>query len=114
MNTPSAPPSDEPRSTIRTDARLDPTTRGKVDDLAQHFRQPRAAGAIRFPETAVSRLWGIGSEDRLIFDNFISVQVSCLPPRCRADSVASGGATDPQSPKRGFMAVTRNPTGNPA
>jgi hypothetical protein len=25
------------------DARLDPTTRQKVDDLAQHFHQPRAA-----------------------------------------------------------------------
>ena len=50
----------------------------------------------------------------MIFDNFISVQVSFLPPRCRADSVASGVATDPQSPKRGSKAVTRNPTGNPA
>jgi hypothetical protein len=43
MNTPSAPPSDEPRSSIRMDARLDATTRAKVDDLAQYFHQPRAA-----------------------------------------------------------------------
>jgi predicted transcriptional regulator len=31
------------RSSICMDARLDPTTRGKVDDLAQQFHQPRAA-----------------------------------------------------------------------
>jgi hypothetical protein len=43
MNTPSAPPSDESRATIRMDARLDATTRQKVDDLARHFHQPRAA-----------------------------------------------------------------------
>jgi hypothetical protein len=43
MNTPSAPPSDESRATIRMDARLDPTTRQKVDGLARHFHQPRAA-----------------------------------------------------------------------
>ena len=30
-------------SSIRTDARLDPATRAKVDDLAQHFGRPRAA-----------------------------------------------------------------------
>jgi hypothetical protein len=28
---------------IRMDARLDQTTRAKVDDLAQRFHQPRAA-----------------------------------------------------------------------
>jgi predicted DNA-binding protein len=43
MHTPSAQPSDEPRASIRIDARLDATTREKVDDLAQHFHQPRAA-----------------------------------------------------------------------
>src|SRR5262245_31998660 len=43
MNTPSAPPSDVPRSSIRTDGRLDPTTRQKVDDFARRFHQPRAA-----------------------------------------------------------------------
>jgi hypothetical protein len=43
MNTPSAPPSDEPRASIRMDARLASMTREKVDDLATHFHQPRAA-----------------------------------------------------------------------
>jgi predicted transcriptional regulator len=33
----------ELRASIRIDARLDATTREKVDDLAQHFHQPRAA-----------------------------------------------------------------------
>jgi hypothetical protein len=31
------------RSRIRIDARLDQTTRAKVDDLAERFHQPRAA-----------------------------------------------------------------------
>jgi hypothetical protein len=33
----------EPPASIRLDARLDATTRQKVDDLARHFHQPRAA-----------------------------------------------------------------------
>jgi len=33
----------EPRASIRMDARLDAMTRAKVDDLARHFHQPRAA-----------------------------------------------------------------------
>ena len=33
----------ESRSSIRMDARLDAITRQKVDDLARHFRKPRAA-----------------------------------------------------------------------
>jgi hypothetical protein len=32
-----------PRTSIRTDARLDQATRPKVDELAQHFGRPRAA-----------------------------------------------------------------------
>ena len=32
-----------PRASVRTDARLDADTRRKVDDLAGHFRRPRAA-----------------------------------------------------------------------
>jgi hypothetical protein len=31
------------RSSIRMNARLDLRARGKVDDLARHFHQPRAA-----------------------------------------------------------------------
>jgi predicted transcriptional regulator len=41
-----APPDrqlDRPPASIRMDARLDAETRQKVDDLARHFRQPRAA-----------------------------------------------------------------------
>jgi hypothetical protein len=37
----------------------------------------------------------------LIFDNFNSVQVEFLPPRCRADSISPEVATDHQSSKRG-------------
>jgi predicted transcriptional regulator len=33
----------DPRASIRIDARLDETTRQKVDDLAQRFHQPRSA-----------------------------------------------------------------------
>jgi predicted transcriptional regulator len=36
-------PQHELRTTIRVDARLDPATRQKVDDLSQHFHRPRAA-----------------------------------------------------------------------
>jgi hypothetical protein len=32
-----------PCVSIRVDARLDAATRTKVDDLARHFRRPRAA-----------------------------------------------------------------------
>jgi hypothetical protein len=55
MNTPSAPPSDEPRASIRTDARLDAATRQKVDDLARHFHQPRAAVLCYIMEWGLSR-----------------------------------------------------------
>ena len=47
------------------------------------------------------RLWGIGSIDRTIFDNSISVQVQFLPLRCRGDSISPAVATDHQSAKRG-------------
>jgi hypothetical protein len=53
MNTPSAPPSDEPCASVRIDIRLDPTTRQKVDDLAQHCHQPRAAVLCHI------RKWGL-------------------------------------------------------
>ena len=49
----------------------------------------------------------------LIFDTFNSVQVEFLPPRCRADSLSPEVATDHHSSKRGYMGVTRKPTGNP-
>jgi len=45
----------EPLSVIRMDARLDPTTRGKVDELAQHFHQPRAAVLCRIMYWGLSR-----------------------------------------------------------
>ena len=43
MTEPSDRKNREPRASIRMDARLDATTRAKVDDLAQYFHQPRAA-----------------------------------------------------------------------
>jgi hypothetical protein len=46
-------------------------------------------------------------------DNCISVQGRFLPLRCRADSITSGVATAHQSPKRGSMGGTRNPTAHP-
>jgi hypothetical protein len=55
MNTPSAPPSDEPRSSSRMDARLDAVTRAKVDDLAQRFHQPRAAVVCHIMPWSLSR-----------------------------------------------------------
>jgi hypothetical protein len=45
----------EPPSSIRMDARLDPTTRQKVDDLAQHFHQPRAAVLCHIMQWGLSR-----------------------------------------------------------
>jgi predicted transcriptional regulator len=45
----------EPCVSIRMDARLDPTTRAKVDDLAQHFHQPRAAVLCQIMEWGLSR-----------------------------------------------------------
>jgi predicted DNA-binding protein len=46
----------EPRSSIRTDARLDPATRQNVDNLSQHFGRPRAAVLCQIME------WGLGRE----------------------------------------------------
>jgi predicted DNA-binding protein len=43
------------RTTIRMDARLDATTRPKVDNLARHFRQPRAAVLCQIMEWGLSR-----------------------------------------------------------
>src|SRR2546426_982290 len=55
MPTPSAPPADEPRASIRLDARLDATTRQKVDDLARHVHQPRAAVLSHIMRWGLSR-----------------------------------------------------------
>jgi predicted DNA-binding protein len=44
----------EPRANVRMDARLDSTTRQKVDDLAKHFRRPRAAVLCHIMQ------WGLG------------------------------------------------------
>ena len=41
-------------------------------------------------------------------------QVPCLPPRCGADSIFPGVATDHHAQKRAEQGVTRNPTGNPS
>jgi hypothetical protein len=49
----------------------------------------------------------------LIFDNFLSVQVSFLPLTCRGESLSPAGATDHQSAKRGYKAVTQHPTEHP-
>jgi hypothetical protein len=43
VHSPRDDPLREPPARIRLDARLDATTGQKVDDLARHFHQPRAA-----------------------------------------------------------------------
>jgi len=43
VHAPRDDPPREPPARIRLDARLDATTRQKVDDLARHFHQPRGA-----------------------------------------------------------------------
>jgi hypothetical protein len=43
------------RTSLRMDARLDATTRAKVDDLAKRFHQPRAAVLSSIMEWALSR-----------------------------------------------------------
>jgi hypothetical protein len=45
----------EPRASIRMDARLDPMTRAKADDLARHFHQPRAAVLCHIMRWGLSR-----------------------------------------------------------
>ena len=45
----------EPRTSIRVDARLDAATRQKVDDLAKHFHQPRAAVLCYIMQWGLSR-----------------------------------------------------------
>jgi hypothetical protein len=45
-----------PRTRIRIDARLDPATRQKVDNLSQDFGRPRAAVLCQIME------WGLGRE----------------------------------------------------
>jgi predicted DNA-binding protein len=44
-----------PRASIRMDARLDADTRQKVDNLARHFRQPRAAVVSHMMRWGLSR-----------------------------------------------------------
>jgi predicted transcriptional regulator len=56
------------RTSIRVDARLDATTRAKVDDLAQRFHQPRAAVVCHIMRWGLSRgrtelVDGGGTED---------------------------------------------------
>jgi predicted transcriptional regulator len=51
----------ESRSSIRMDARLDSTTREKVDDLAKRFRKPRAAVLCHIMHWGLSR----GQTERL-------------------------------------------------
>jgi predicted transcriptional regulator len=46
---------DEPRASIRMDARLDATTRQKVDDLAKRFHQSRAAVLSQIMQWGLSR-----------------------------------------------------------
>src|SRR5262245_24972110 len=55
MQIPSASPADEPRASIRLDARLDADTRQKVDDLARHFRPPLAAVLSHMMRWGLSR-----------------------------------------------------------
>src|SRR5262245_62856037 len=43
------------RSSIRMDARLDATTRQKMDDLARHFGRPRASVLCHMMEWGLSR-----------------------------------------------------------
>jgi hypothetical protein len=47
--------SSEPRGSIRMDARLDSTTRAKVDDLATRFHTPRAAVLCHIMHWGLSR-----------------------------------------------------------
>jgi predicted transcriptional regulator len=46
----------KPHSSIRMDARLDAATRQKVDDLARHFHQPRAAVFCHIMHWGLSRV----------------------------------------------------------
>ena len=55
MTSPSDHRPSEPRSSIRTDARLDAMTRAKVDNLARHFHTPRAAVLCQIMEWGLSR-----------------------------------------------------------
>jgi hypothetical protein len=45
----------KPRASIRMDARLDQTTRQKVDDLARRFHQPRAVVLSQIMPWGLSR-----------------------------------------------------------
>jgi hypothetical protein len=48
-------PPHQPHDRIRLDARLDATTRAKIDDLAKHFHQPRASVLSYIMEWGLSR-----------------------------------------------------------
>jgi hypothetical protein len=58
-------------------------------------------------------MWARGSVEHALYDNFIFVQVQCLPLRCRGECISPVVATDHQSAKRGSKAVPQNPTENP-
>lgn len=55
MTTPPDRKANRPPSSIRMDARLDQTTRQKIDDLAKHFHQPRAAVLCHIIQWGLSR-----------------------------------------------------------
>jgi hypothetical protein len=55
-------PPRKPPANIRLDARLDATTRAKVDDLARHFHQPRGAVLSHIMP------WGLSREQRGALD----------------------------------------------
>jgi hypothetical protein len=55
VNASSDPQPPESRTSIRMDARLDATTRAKVDELATRFHQPRAAVLCHIMRWGLSR-----------------------------------------------------------
>jgi hypothetical protein len=63
---PAAPRPSKSRTNIRMDARLDATTRAKVDDLAKQFHQPRAAVVCHIMQ------WGLSLGPAEIVDGGMS------------------------------------------
>ena len=69
------------RGSIRLDARLDATTRQKVDDLASHFRRPRAAmlGHIMH--------WGLSYDQGVVYPRTVYTDLNGL--FCKAFDAAT-------------------------
>jgi predicted transcriptional regulator len=83
----------EPRSSIRMDARLDATTRAKVDELAKQFHRPRAAVLCHILRWGLSRglaeMLNGGASKGPVRHLYLYVEIELHEPVVQAAAAAS-------------------------